>query len=109
MGVAIEPGFYCWLFCVLKKRDTIILLVKCCNVKYLKKTHKYSLPLPKSVVDALAINRHYDSTLWEDSIAKEKKNIRVAFDPLEDSRNFPHGFQFVKWYMMFNIKFEDFR
>ncbi len=28
MGVALEPGFNWWVFRVLKKRDTIILLVK---------------------------------------------------------------------------------
>ncbi len=97
------------VFLVLKKRDAIILLVKYHNIKYLKKTHKYGLPLPKSVDDALAIDRHSGSTLWVDAIAKELKNVRVAFDNLKDGRNAPHGFQFVKCHMIFDIKMEDFR
>ena len=109
MGVALEPGFNWWVFRVLKKRDAIISLVKRRNVKYLKKTHKYGLPLPKSVDDALAIDRRSGSTLWADAIAKEMKNVRVAFDALEDGRNVPHGFQFVKCHMIFDIKMEDFR
>ncbi len=37
------------------------------------------------------------------------KNVRVAFDTLEDGRDVPHGFQFVKCHMIFDIKMEDFR
>ncbi|KAL7465848.1 hypothetical protein ACHAXS_006159 [Conticribra weissflogii] len=36
------------------------------------------------------------------------KNVRVAFDALEDGRNVPHGFQFIKVHMIFDIKMEDF-
>ncbi len=56
MGIALELGFNWWVFHVLKKRDDIISLVKRCNIKYQKKTHKYGLPLPKLVDDALAID-----------------------------------------------------
>ncbi len=108
MGIALELGFNWWVFCVLKKRDAIILLVKQCQVKYLKKTHKYSHPLLKLVDNALSIDRRSGSTLWADAIAKEKKNVRVAFNALEDGRNVPHGFQFVKCHMIFDIKMEDF-
>ncbi|KAL7450695.1 hypothetical protein ACHAXS_000702, partial [Conticribra weissflogii] len=36
------------------------------------------------------------------------KNVRVAFNTLEDDMNVPHGFQFVKCHMIFDIKMEDF-
>ncbi len=77
MVIALEPGFNWWVFCLLTKRDAIISLVKCCHVKYLKKTHQYGLPLPKSVDDALAIDKCSGFTLWTDAIAKEMKNVRV--------------------------------
>ncbi len=97
------------MFHVLKKRDVIILLVKQCNVKYLKETHKYGLPLPKLVDDdVLSIDRLSGSNLWVDAIANEMKNVRVAFDTLENSRNVPQGFQFVKCHMILDIKMEDF-
>ncbi len=104
MGIALEPNFNWLVFCVLKKRDAIILLVKCCNIKYLMKMHKYCLPLPMLVYGALAIHRCYGSTLWVDAIVKEMKNVRVAFNALEDNRNVAHGFQFVKYHMISDIK-----
>ncbi len=108
MRVALEPGLKWWVFCVLKKRGAIISLVTCSNIKYLRKTHKYGLPLPKLVDDALAIDSRSGSTLWVEAIAKEMKNIRVTFNALEDGRNFLHGFQFVKCRMIFDIKMEDY-
>ncbi len=43
-----------------------------------------------------------------DAIAKEMRNVRVAFDTLEDGRNVHHGFEFVKCHMIIDIKMEDF-
>ncbi len=43
-----------------------------------------------------------------DAIVKEMQNVRVAFDTLEDGRNVPHGFPFVKCHMIFDIKLEGF-
>ncbi len=54
-------------------RPVIISLVKCCNIKYLKKIDKFGIPLPKLVDDALVIDGHTGSTLWEDAIAKEMR------------------------------------
>ncbi len=107
MGVALDPSYNWWVFKVLKKRNSIISLVKWHNVKYLKKTHKYGLPLMK-LVDDVVIDQCSGSILWVDAIAKEMQNIRVAFDTLEDRRNVPRGFQFVKCHMIFAIKMEDF-
>ncbi|KAL7460346.1 hypothetical protein ACHAXS_000803 [Conticribra weissflogii] len=45
MGFALEPGLKWWVSSVLKKQDVIISLVKHWNIKYSKKTQKYSLPL----------------------------------------------------------------
>ncbi|KAL7461055.1 hypothetical protein ACHAXS_001491 [Conticribra weissflogii] len=74
----------------------------------LKKSHKYSLPLLKLIDDALAIERCTGSTLLVDAIVKEMQNVRVAFDTLEDGRNVPHGFPFVKCHMIFDIRLEGF-
>ncbi len=108
MCVALEPGFNWWVFCVLKKRDAIISLLKCCNIKYLKKTYKCGLPLSKLVEDALAIDKCTGSTLWVDANAKEMQNGRVSFNTLEDGRNVPHEFQFIECHMIFDIEMEDF-
>ncbi len=36
------------------------------------------------------------------------QNVRKAFDALEDVRTVPHGFQFVKCHMIFDIMMEYF-
>ncbi len=41
-------------------------------------------------------------------IAKKMQNVRDALDTPEDGRSVPHGLQFVKCHMIFDIKMEDF-
>ncbi len=52
--------------------------------------------------------RDMSRTFPTKAITKEMKNVSIAFDALEDGRNVPHGFQFVKCHMIFDIKMEDF-
>ncbi len=47
--------------------------------------------------------------MWADAIAKEMKNVRVAFDPPEDGVQPLSGSQFFQSHMIFNVKMEDFR
>ncbi len=91
-------------FCPQEERHNL-LACEHRNVNHLKKTQNYSLPMQKLVDDALTIDRCTGSTLWADAIVKEMKNVRVAFNALEDGRN---GSQFVKCHMIFDIKMEDF-
>ncbi len=46
--------------------------------------------------------------MWADAIAKEMKNVQVAFDPLQDEVQLPTGYQFVRCHMIFDVKMEDF-
>ena len=58
---------------------------------------------------AYRIDKANKNTLWADAIAKEMKDVRVAFDILPDGDRIPQGFQFVKCHMIFDVKMEDFR
>jgi len=49
------------------------------------------------------------NTLWADAIAKEMKDIRVAFKNLLDGQSAPIGFQKILCHMIFDVKMEDFR
>ncbi len=53
IGVDHEPAFNWWVPRVLNKRDRIILLLKKRNPRFLKKTHKFGIEVPKTVKDAL--------------------------------------------------------
>ena len=108
-GIDHEPAFNWWVPHVLKKRDSIIAQVKRRSARYLKRTHKWGLEVPQSVDDALAIDKRKANTFWADAIAKEMKNVRVAFKILDDGERPPPGFQFIRCHMIFDIKMEDFR
>ncbi len=99
MGVDHEPGFNWWVPLALKKCDSIIALVKKRSARYLKRMHKF---------DTLELDKHNGNTMWADAIAKEMKNVQVAFDHLEDSMQPPNGYQFAQCHMIFDVKMEDF-
>ncbi len=48
-------------------------------MRYLRRTHKYGIEVPKTVRQAYDLDRINGNTLWADAIAKEMKNVRVAF------------------------------
>ena len=87
----------------------MITLVKRSSTRYLKRTHKWGLELPKTVEEALAIDKKNGNTFWADAISKEMKNARIAFKILKDGEQPPPGYQFIRYHMIFDIKMEDFR
>ena len=97
-----EPAFAWWVPSVLRKRSAIISKVKS---KYWQRTHKFGIRIPKSVDEAIAIDRENGNTLWWDAICKEMKNVRIAFEELEGGRDsIPPGYQEIKCHMIFDIK-----
>ena len=79
-----EPSFNYWVPQTLKKRDSIIFLVKKQHTRYLKKTHKFGIEMPKIVKEAAKLDAENGDTKWVDAISKEITNFRVAFDILKD-------------------------
>ncbi len=57
--------------------------------------HKFVIECPKTVEDVLELDKSNGNTMWADAIAKEMKNVRVAFNPLQDDIQLPTGYQFV--------------
>ncbi len=104
-----EPAYNWWVPHVLKKHDWIISLVCKRTTRYLKRTHKFSIEVPKTVKEALALNRKNGNTLWADAIAKEMKEVCIAFNILPDGHSVPIGCQKIPFHMIFEVKMEDFR
>jgi hypothetical protein len=92
-GIGLEPVFNWWVPHVLKKRDQINSLVHKWTTRYLKRTHKFGIEVPKTVKEALALDRKNGSTLWLDAIAKEIREVCIAFNILPDGRSAPIGYQ----------------
>jgi Reverse transcriptase (RNA-dependent DNA polymerase). len=109
LGIDHEPAFNWWVPHVLKKRDRIISLVRKRNPRYLKRTHKFGIELPKTVKEAFELDKKNGNTLWADAIAKEMRDVRVAFKILPDGQPAPVGYQRIPCHMIFDIKMEDFR
>ncbi len=93
----------------LRKRDCIISLVRKRNPPYLKRTHRFGIELPKTVNEALELKKKNGNTFWTDAIAKEMKDVRVAFKIQLNGQSAPIGYQKIPCHMIFDIKMEDFR
>ena len=84
----VKPAVKWWVRDAIIRRKSIIDKVK---AKYWHTTHKFGMRVPKSVDEALAIDKETVNTLWFTAIQKEINNVRVAFEAweegsLEDSR-----------------------
>ncbi len=71
MGVDYESDFNWWVPHSLKKHDAIVALVKKCSSKYLKLAHKLSIECPKTMEDALELDKQNDHTIWADTMLRK--------------------------------------
>jgi hypothetical protein len=109
MGINHKPAFNWWVPHVLRKRDRIISAVAKRFARFLKRTHKFGIEIPRTVKEALELNRHNGNTLWANAIAKEMTKVQKAFDILPDGKTIPVGYQKNPCHMVFDIKMEDFK
>jgi hypothetical protein len=102
-GIDNEPAFNWWVPHVLRKRDRLISLVRKRNPGYLKRTHKFGIELPKTAKEALELDKKNGNTFWADTIAKEMKDVWVAFKILLDGQSAPIGYQKIPCHVIFDI------
>ena len=95
-----EPAFAWWGRHVLKKRDRVIKKVKS---RYWERSHKYGIPLPKSVAEALQMDRESGTDFWTRAIEKELKTIDCALEFPKDGKA-PVGYQTINCHMIFDVK-----
>lgn len=100
--IADEPAFTWWVRKVLSKRDRIIGKVK---TRYFSRTHKFGIEMPKSVKQALAIDRNTGTTLWKDAIEKEMRNVMPAFE-FVNGDEIPPFYKAIECHMVFDIKMD---
>jgi hypothetical protein len=99
--IASKPAFAWWVPFTIHKRDRIIAAVK---KRYLSRTHKFGIVVPKTVAEALDLDKSSVTTHWKEEINLEAKNVDVAFHEMEDGEQVPVGYQFVKCHMIFDVK-----
>ena len=71
-------------------------------------THKFGIKVPKTVEEALALDKENGNDLWWKVIQKEMSAVKVAFKILDDDDKPRIGSQYMKCHMVFSIKMEDF-
>ena len=104
--ISKEAAFHWWVPYVLKKRDRII---KAVNKRYLKRTHKYGIELPKTFKEAVDLDKRNGNTLWQDAIRKEMDAVRIAFEVIPDDAEIKPGYQQLKCHLVFDIKLDGFK
>jgi hypothetical protein len=77
------------------------------TTRYLKRTHEFGIAVPKSVDEALELDKINGNTLWADAIAKEMMNVRAAFSILPDGERAPNGYQRIHCHMPYDIRCKD--
>ena len=105
-GIDGTPAFSWWVPYVLRKRKTILAVVQS---RYHKRTHKFGFEIPKTMRRALEIDKECGNTLWQDAIAKEMVNVKVAFKVLPDGAKEPIGHQYMDCHLIYEIKLDGFR
>jgi Reverse transcriptase (RNA-dependent DNA polymerase) len=102
-----EPVFAWWVPHFIRQRDRNVLKMK--SRKYILRTHKFGIEVPKTTKRALEIDKETKTDFWRKAIEKEMKNNASAFELLELLTNggkIPVGYQLIKCHMIFDIKMD---
>jgi hypothetical protein len=105
-----EPALAWWINTVLKKRERIIQKLQ---KKYWRTEYKFCVRVPKTVDEALQLDKITGTNHWEQALKREMTKVSVAYKPEEgvtpdDVRSGKvHdmiGYQKIKCHIIFNVK-----
>jgi hypothetical protein len=98
--ISEEPAFKWWVRDVLKRRDRCILKVE--TRKLFKPNMKYGVQIPRTMKEALEIDRRTGTKFWENAAKKEMGVVAPAFEFTEDGIE-PEGWLIV-CHIIFDVK-----
>jgi len=81
-------------------------IVSAAKARYKKCNQKFGITIPRSVEEALQIDKDTGTTYWADAIEKEMRNNRIAFKFLQDNEQVPKGYTFICCHMNFEVKMD---
>jgi len=82
----LEPAFAWWVPYTIKKEKRLLKAVKS---RYSQCSHKFGIYVPRTVEEALEIDKQTGTTYWRDAIHKEMANNRKAFQFLGGDETVP--------------------
>ena len=71
--------------------------MKAVKARTRKLTHKYGIEVPRTVEQAHKLDAKNGDDYWRKAIAKEMRNVGVAFDVISPPRAVPPGWTKVRW------------
>jgi hypothetical protein len=95
-GIADEPAFAWWVPHTMRRRNAILSAVK---ARVRKKTHKYGIEVPTSLVRARELDRI-------DALKLEMQNVGVAFEVHEDGKSAPQGWTKASGHIIWDLKMD---
>jgi len=98
-----KPAFKWWVKQTLHRKSNFMKTARKC---YFKCTHKFGVRLPKTMEEALDIDRITKTTFWRDAIQNKMKNNRQAFEFLEEDEKVPISCKWIKCHMVFDVKMD---
>ena len=105
--IADQPAFAWWVPHTTKKRKALIQKIKS---KYWQRSHKFGIQIPKSVKEALQLDKENNNDLWRAAIQKEMPKIENAVAEHDGDASELIGYQQITGHMIFDIKMaENFR
>jgi hypothetical protein len=81
-------------------------LIKLSQTRFLRPQYKYGICVPRNIKEAIKFDLENGNMFWEEAIAKEMKNVRVAFKLLEPSEKPAPGYKKIPLRMIFDIKMD---
>ena len=101
--IGSEPAFNWWIHEVLRRKKRILSQVRS---RYSRRTHKFGIEIPKTVKEALELDKTSGTNLWKEAIEKEMANTKVAFRILNDNEKIPVGYKMIACHMIFDVKMD---
>ena len=102
-GIDKEPAFKWWVSHVIKKRTRMVNKMKS---RIRKGNTKFGITIPTTVREALELDRQNGDTYWQDAIAKEYRDVNIAFKLLGDGERIPPTYQKITCHLIFEVKFD---
>ena len=102
-GLTPQPAFNWWVPMVMRKKNRIIKAVR---HRLVRKNMKFGIKIPRSVDEAKKFDQEAGNNYWSKAIEKELKNVRVAFQLLNDGEKPPVGSRKITYHIIFDVKFD---
>ena len=102
-NLSSEPTFNWWVKQTLAKRNRIISNFEAKNNKT---KIKFEVKVPQTVEEAIGLDYKNGDMLWQEAIAKEMNNSRVAFQVLDFDERLPIGYTEITCHLIFDVKMD---